>query len=66
MKEGKKVYCKDCGRYDGADYCYLLTKEINFVTGNKIIERWDCGKKNEIGDCKDYQRKWWKFWEVKE
>jgi len=61
-----KVYCKDCKyiRYiinhepvqHAGFYGCILSKYSPFTP-------WaDCSKKNKDGDCKEYKRKWRKFW----
>lgn len=65
-----KIYCKNCKRlletgihgplcilekYYTIDY--YGRKQKNLKTDSKI-----CKFKNENNDCKDYKRKWWKFW----
>lgn len=69
MKEEKKVYCPNCKHslfweagWGSCGYeCKLTAKEghnhmckYNTYTG--------CEEINENADCKDYERKWWKFW----
>lgn len=57
----KKVYCKNC-KYKGIWMCNLPRK-------NEIINPFDgrcigfkVNPNNSTGECKYYERKWWKFW----
>ena len=62
-----KVYCKNC-KWDGGgiiigDYCqYELRFMGTYETGEGIIKK---KNRNKNGNCKCYNRKWYKFW-VKE
>jgi hypothetical protein len=57
------VYCKNCRHvydWDFPDMCKVEGTYINYY-GNKSYKI-KCSSKNEMKDCKDYERKWWKFW----
>ena len=76
----KKVYCKNCVWYVRAvyddysaysDYCSCPTGEIKYnpVDGPQVVishaEPSYNDYPNKNCDCKQYEKKWWKFW-VKE
>jgi len=70
----KKVYCKNCKwcKYEefaslGVNwgwFCWLEYKITINGIGQTIYDfsKADCNKKNKNKDCKDYKRKWYKFW----
>ena len=59
----KKVYCRDCRHNDCGSNCRARIK-VNDYTGQYKL-KWTF-ESNKSGKCLWYQRKWWKFWEVKE
>lgn len=60
----RKVYCKNC-KWNSYLKCNFIKPRIerNKFTGIqvKLGYGWK-DKRNKNGECKDYQRKWWKFW----
>lgn len=69
-----KVYCKNCKYYWNRAYQYIgyvpvsdvcLKKSIVYTDaiGDKRVKNIvDCTIVNKNNDCKDYKRKWYKFW----
>jgi hypothetical protein len=71
-----KVYCKDCKyynivqnrvrtcppKYTFVDKCCQPIME-NY-SGVKVYNIFNPKEKNKNNDCKNYKRKWWKFWIV--
>lgn len=74
--EKPKVYCSDCKwQRDG---CSSLVPSIvpylkicahparrkveNKYSHPRVTYRSECKDVNKNGECKDYERKWWKFW----
>ena len=60
--EKGKIYCKNC-RYLGFDY-FGFHICLNQYSVDYYGKKWyvECCSKNENNNCKDYKRKWWKFW----
>lgn len=61
-----KVYCKNC-KY--IVKCGIRGIHLRCAAGKKEKDfygtTWyhdSCKNKNKNCDCKDYHRKWWKFW----
>jgi len=70
----KKVYCKNCIWYERVVweyYCACPTGEIRYDSVNGpylVISHAEPSHRdypNKDCDCKQYEKKWWKFW-VKE
>jgi len=65
---GDKVYCSDCKYLYHAEYSWLCVYKDNIIwTDHPVHKRqWDVVReglaRNTNCDCKDYKRKWWKFW----
>ena len=61
-KEEMKIYCFNCRNvcpYTAG--CYKKkTKESNALYKSETLG--SCRVINANNDCKNYQRKWWKFW----
>ena len=59
--EDDKVYCEDC-RYSSFlryNTCFYKEKEYRNLDINVMY----FGQNdNDEGECKNYKRKWWKFW----
>ena len=67
----KKVCCKDCyyrGNFspefcfcnpDGIVYYGSGTKKSSCILDRNVVR---CYVRNSDGECKQYKRKWWKFW----
>lgn len=66
---GKKIYCLNCKWFqtptqiifNGGYDCVFVRKENDYITGYIGVHR-HCMFTNKDGLCRDYQRKWWKFW----
>ena len=66
-----KVYCYDCKYFQGNPIRYMCKdlwacKKEKYLTPDPHRKRYAYHKntyiKNQNNNCKDYQRKWWKFW----
>lgn len=66
-----KVYCNDCKFECFTGTSRPLSSHLHFCRRkriyNKFINEWigklkSDFKPNERGNCKYYDRKWWKFW----
>lgn len=64
-----RVYCKNCKHrntwYRENGYLRCCPGEISKFTGQYVEEHSQDlypESDNGEGDCKDYKRKWWKFW----
>ena len=68
-----KVYCGDCRYYHsvpvgdygsgGYGYCQLLREKHEDATAKYFLPVVSGHKdKNKNNNCKDWDRKWWKFW----
>ena len=56
-----KIYCRNC-KYEGLLICKIMSKNS---IDNEYTNRCEGFKKvtdNKNGDCKNYERKWYKFW----
>jgi len=70
----KKIYCKNCKWCKYREFAALgvnwgwfcKLKDITTIdsVGHKKIDfsNSDCEKLNQNFDCKNYKRKWYKFW----
>jgi len=73
-----KVYCKNCKWYRAEYQGYVFLCFKNYKTRkitdphmefyenkkiNEVISDYEVAQiRNKDNDCKDYKRKWWKFW----
>lgn len=57
-----QVYCTNCKYYTNDWTCADRCKKIILrdYLGCKILD--SCALKNKKCDCKDYEKKWYKFW----
>ena len=61
----KKVYCKDCKFFNNYNYqalCVMSTKNKNYIFGGQCYSEQLVIEKNKNGNCRDYQKKRYKFW----
>ena len=63
-----KKYCENCvygNKFSGEEfrYCGLPERKIlNEFTKFEHVSWTLKNLKNSTGDCRDYKKKWWKFW----
>ena len=58
----RKVYCKNCKCLGRGDDFSCEVRNINKAIGLRFSSWHLPQEKNKNNDCKDYIRKWWKFW----